>query len=128
MGQAEIPQRSRLPPYFTACYPLSGAGAAPNPIQNNSGLPQGPAGASTASSACGKLAQRVPDEPMVHATRRQLITLLCGAAAWPLAAGAQQRERIRRIGVLQAINEGDSEAHLRKVAFVGGLHKLGWTE
>ena len=40
MGQAEISQRSRLLPYFTACYPLSRAGAAPNPIQNNSGLPQ----------------------------------------------------------------------------------------
>jgi hypothetical protein len=61
MGQAEISQRSRLLPYFTACYPLSRAGAAPNPIQNNSGLPQGPAGASTATSACGKLAQRVPE-------------------------------------------------------------------
>ena len=35
MGQAEISQRSRLLPYFTACYPLSRAGAAPNPIQNN---------------------------------------------------------------------------------------------
>jgi ABC-type uncharacterized transport system substrate-binding protein len=53
----------------------------------------------------------------------------CGAAAaWPLAARAQQGERIRRIGVLQAISEGDPEAHLRKAAFVGGLQKLGWTE
>jgi putative tryptophan/tyrosine transport system substrate-binding protein len=61
--------------------------------------------------------------------RRAFITLLGGAAAaWPLAARAQQGERIRRIGVLQAISETDPEAHLRKAAFVGGLQKLGWTE
>ena len=61
--------------------------------------------------------------------RRDFITLLgSAAAAWPLAARAQQGERIRRIGVLQAISESDPEAHLRKAAFVGGLQKLGWTE
>src|SRR5260370_36782997 len=61
--------------------------------------------------------------------RRKFITLFGGAAAaWPLAARAQQRERMRRIGVLQAISESDPEAHLRKAAFVGGLQKLGWTE
>ena len=60
--------------------------------------------------------------------RREFITLIGGAAAWPLAARAQQGERIRRIGVLQAISESDPEAHLRKAAFVGGLQKLGWTE
>jgi putative ABC transport system substrate-binding protein len=60
--------------------------------------------------------------------RRAFITLLGGAAAWPLAARAQQGDRIRRIGVLQAISETDPEAHLRKAAFVGGLQKLGWTE
>ncbi len=60
--------------------------------------------------------------------RRKFITLFGGAAAaWPLAARAQQRERMRRIGVLQAISESDPEAHLRKAAFVGGLQKLGWT-
>src|SRR5258707_851984 len=61
--------------------------------------------------------------------RRNFIKLLGGAALiWPGAARAQQGERIRRIGVLQAISETDPEAHLRKAAFVGGLQKLGWTE
>src|SRR5258708_23963202 len=60
--------------------------------------------------------------------RRKFITLFGGAAAaWPLAARAQQRERMRRIGVLQAISESDPEAHLRKAAFGGGLQKRGWT-
>jgi putative tryptophan/tyrosine transport system substrate-binding protein len=61
--------------------------------------------------------------------RREFITLLGGAAAtWPLAARAQQGDRVRRIGVLQAIGESDPEAQLRKMAFVGGLQKFGWTE
>jgi putative tryptophan/tyrosine transport system substrate-binding protein len=60
--------------------------------------------------------------------RREFITLIGGAAAWPLAARAQQPDPVRRIGVLQAIDESDPEAQLRKMAFVGGLQKFGWTE
>jgi putative tryptophan/tyrosine transport system substrate-binding protein len=48
-------------------------------------------------------------------------------AAWPFAARAQQPERMRRIGVLQAVSESDPEAQLRKAAFVDGLQKGGWT-
>jgi ABC-type uncharacterized transport system substrate-binding protein len=61
--------------------------------------------------------------------RREFITLLGGAAAaWPFAARAQQPERMRRIGVLQPINESDPEAQRRIAALVQGLQKLGWTE
>jgi ABC-type uncharacterized transport system substrate-binding protein len=61
--------------------------------------------------------------------RRDLITLLGGAAAaWPLAARAQQTERVRRIGVLAAYAENDPEAQARVVAFRQALQGLGWTE
>jgi ABC-type uncharacterized transport system substrate-binding protein len=60
--------------------------------------------------------------------RREFITLLGGAAgAWPIAAGAQQAERMRRIGVLIAISERDAEAQRWVMAFQEGLEKLGWT-
>src|SRR5512132_1684760 len=66
---------------------------------------------------------------MLDMRRREFITLLCGAAvAWPLAARTQQPERMRRIGVLQAINESDPQGQLRKAPFVRGLQKFGWTE
>jgi putative tryptophan/tyrosine transport system substrate-binding protein len=60
--------------------------------------------------------------------RREFITLLGGAAAWPLAARAQQqRERMRRVGVLMSLAAGDPEAQARLVAFVQGLQEQGWT-
>jgi putative ABC transport system substrate-binding protein len=63
---------------------------------------------------------------MVHVTRRQLITLLGGAAAWPFAARAQQPERMRRIGVLVGLTASDPEAHSRVTAFENGLRELRW--
>ena len=60
-------------------------------------------------------------------TRRAFITLLAGAAAWPLAAGAQQPERIRRVGVLMNLTADDPEAPGRVAAFAQGLGELGWT-
>jgi putative ABC transport system substrate-binding protein len=59
--------------------------------------------------------------------RRQFITLLGGAAAWPLAARAQQTERVRRIGVLMNLAADDPESLRRVTAFVQGLQELGWT-
>jgi putative ABC transport system substrate-binding protein len=60
--------------------------------------------------------------------RRDFITLLCGAAAaWPLAAGAQQRERMRRIGVLTPFAADDAERLARLTAFTQALQQLGWT-
>ena len=61
--------------------------------------------------------------------RREFITLLGGAVIiWPLAAQAQQGERVRRVGVLMGHLESDSKAQVHIAAFRDGLHKLGWTE
>jgi len=60
--------------------------------------------------------------------RREVITLLGGAAAWPLAAHAQQPERMRRIGVLMAFAESNLEGQANVAAYREGLQKLGWTE
>ena len=61
--------------------------------------------------------------------RREFITLLGGAAAaWPLAARAQQRERMRRIGVLMNLAADDPEGQARIVAFVQGLQQSGWAD
>ena len=60
--------------------------------------------------------------------RREFITLLGGAAAaWPLAARAQQPERMRRIGVLSALLEDDPESVARRAVFEQALQALGWT-
>jgi putative ABC transport system substrate-binding protein len=60
--------------------------------------------------------------------RREFITLLGGAAAWPLTARAQQPERMRRIGVLMTGAESDPQAQAFVAAFREGLQKLGWTD
>jgi putative ABC transport system substrate-binding protein len=60
--------------------------------------------------------------------RREFIFLLGGAAAWPLAAGAQQGERVRRIGILMAYAKGDAEFETRVRALRQELARLGWTE
>jgi len=57
--------------------------------------------------------------------RRQFITLVAGAAAWPLAARAQQMERVRRIVFLHALAENDPEVKARIDAFRQGLETLG---
>jgi putative ABC transport system substrate-binding protein len=60
--------------------------------------------------------------------RRDFITLLGGAAAWPLTVRAQQPDRVRRIGVLAALAEDDPEMTARLAAFRQGLQKRGWSE
>jgi hypothetical protein len=61
--------------------------------------------------------------------RRKFMTLLGGeAAAWPLAARAQQEDRVRRIGMLLNYSETDREGQARIAAFRDALQTLGWTE
>jgi putative tryptophan/tyrosine transport system substrate-binding protein len=62
-----------------------------------------------------------------HLKRREFITLLGGVATCPLAARAQQRDRMRRIGLLMAFASDDPEGQARLAAFAQGLQQSGWT-
>jgi hypothetical protein len=59
--------------------------------------------------------------------RREFITLLGGAAVWPLVARAQPSERVRRIGALIGAPESDPESQARVAAFREGLEQRGWS-
>ena len=60
--------------------------------------------------------------------RREFIAALGGAAAWPLAASAQQDGRVRRIGVLMPYDENEPVAKARISGFTQALADLGWTD
>src|SRR5262245_8936877 len=60
--------------------------------------------------------------------RRDFITLISGGAAWPLAARAQQADRMRRVGVIQTLARDDPEERVRIAAFLRGLQELGWRD
>jgi putative ABC transport system substrate-binding protein len=60
--------------------------------------------------------------------RREFIGLISGAAAWPVTARAQHPERVRHIGLLTGLAEGDSDFNDRMVALRGTLAALGWME
>src|SRR5512133_391094 len=72
-------------------------------------------------------ARRRGDRVSPRMKRREFITLLGGAAAGPLAARAQQPDRMRRIGVLMNIAADDADAPVRVAALAQGLQELGWT-
>src|SRR5262249_7744553 len=59
--------------------------------------------------------------------RREFITLLGGAAAWPLSASGQETRRVRKVAVLMVSAENDPQSRDRVIAFERGLQKLGWT-
>ena len=59
--------------------------------------------------------------------RREFITVIGGAATWPIAARAQQPERMRRIGVLMAFDENDPKAKSWLSNFTQGFAELGWS-
>jgi len=66
--------------------------------------------------------------PFHRLKRRDFISLLGAAAAvWPLAARAQQADRLRRVGVLMNLGSDDAEGQARNAAFLQGLQELGWT-
>src|SRR5262245_44706051 len=60
--------------------------------------------------------------------RREFIALIGGAVAWPLAARAQQPDRLRRVGVLMSYAESDKEGQAFVAEFRKGLQKLEWAE
>src|SRR4051812_21472417 len=60
--------------------------------------------------------------------RREVITLLGGAAAWPLAARAQQVERVRRVGGVSSSSAHEPPSQLRLNALQRGLQQAGWSE
>jgi putative ABC transport system substrate-binding protein len=65
----------------------------------------------------------------IHIGRREVLcTLASAAVAWPLATGAQQPGRIRRIVFFHSLTENDPEVQARITAFRQGLETLGWTE
>lgn len=64
----------------------------------------------------------------VDLKRREFITLLGGAATWPLGARAQPAERVRRIGVLINFAQTDREGQASVAAFVATLQRLGWID
>src|SRR5215472_6336589 len=87
--------------------------------------PQDRQGARHRRAADAARPRRRGDRVMAKMKRRDFVTLLCGAAAWPLAARAQQA---RRLGMLIGYAEKDAETQARLAAFRKGLDALGWTE
>src|SRR5262249_31473333 len=91
------------------------------------GLSHRPRDGSVVSSLHGMKTPNREGHMANHIERRKFLATFGGAAAWPLAARAQQGERIRRIGVLMSQPAGDPVAPARAAAVLQGLQELGWT-
>ena len=74
------------------------------------------------------LTNRSQPSALAAKRRREFVTLIGVAAAWPIAARVQQGERMRRIGVLTINAEDDPEYRASIAQFVQGLASFGWTE
>ena len=105
--------------------------------QNDANDPSDIGSISCCSSEAGSALSKYSFEPIrclllslgARMRRREFLGVLGGAAAaWPLAARAQQPERVRRIGVLMASAADDPEARPASAAFLQGLQQLGWTD
>src|SRR5262249_26392956 len=123
-----------LPPRGWLCRPHlerreAGRFAGPSPEQIRIG--DKPKDSQRIRANCPELVaapRRRGDRMIAKMRRREFITLLGGAAAvGPLAARAQQGERMRRIGVLMNLTADDPEASARVTALAQGLQQLGWT-
>src|SRR5262245_29311119 len=75
----------------------------------------------------GALAASVERMQLNRLKRREFITVLSGATAWPLAARAQQPQRVQRIGVLMSTSADNPDALAMISAFAQGLQERGWT-
>ena len=109
-------------PYPQGCEAGGPAGRAGNQVRADHQRSRRP-DAWADRTACAACERRRGD----RVRRRQFITLLGGAAAWPLAARAQQPVRMRRIGILMPGAADDAESQVGLAAFHQGLALLGWT-
>jgi putative tryptophan/tyrosine transport system substrate-binding protein len=73
------------------------------------------------------MVQLGPGQMAIGIGRRQFMSAVGGAAAWPLAARAQQSDRVKRIGALIVYSENDPQSRRCVTSFEESLEKLGWT-
>jgi putative tryptophan/tyrosine transport system substrate-binding protein len=116
IAQPRASGRPYCPSVFTRPRPIAPFGKSKFAVMHNTVL----------SEQCDRL--RFLAQRGQRMRRRDFISLVGGAAAWPLAARAQQAGGLRRIGVVAALTETDADGRARIEGFRQGLAKLGWIE